>query len=92
MALASSVAWVAPVLNAPKPPAERITLTLTVLNNAREIIFVATGTKKASALRAIFNDQYHNQPLPAALVDPLQGHLKWFVDEAAATQVMMEET
>lgn len=84
--------WVAPVFDAPKPPPERITLTLPVLNNAREIIFVATGTKKASALRAIFNDQYHNQPLPAALVDPLQGHLKWFVDQAAATQVMMEET
>ncbi|MFO8032219.1 MAG: 6-phosphogluconolactonase, partial [Desulfohalobiaceae bacterium] len=35
--------WVAPVYDAPKPPKERITLTLPVINHARQVIFVATG-------------------------------------------------
>lgn len=82
--------WVAPVLDAPKPPAERITLTLPVINYAREVIFVVTGAEKSSALRNIF--QNHNQSLPAALVNPTHGHLRWFVDEAASAQLVMEET
>lgn len=80
--------WVAPVLDAPKPPPERITLTLPVINQAREVIFVVTGAEKASALRAVFYEQDHGQSLPAALVDPSQGHLKWLVDEAAARELI----
>ena len=80
--------WVAPVLDAPKPPPERITLTLPVINEAREVIFVVTGAEKASALRAVFVDQAPGHRLPAALVNPAHGHLKWFVDEAAAAQLV----
>ncbi|MFP4257566.1 MAG: 6-phosphogluconolactonase [Desulfovermiculus sp.] len=79
--------WVAPVLDAPKPPPERITLTLPVINYAREVIFVVTGTEKAPALRAILYEQDHGQNLPAALVDPTHGHLQWLVDEAASHQL-----
>ena len=80
--------WVAPVLDAPKPPAERITLTLPVINQAREVIFVVTGAGKASALRAVFDDQAPGHRLPAALVNPAHGHLKWFIDKAAAEQLV----
>ncbi len=77
--------WVAPVFDAPKPPPERITLTLPIINHSREIIFVATGAEKSFALRKVFQD--HNQSLPAALVNPMLGHLTWFVDEEAAGQL-----
>ncbi|MFO7876958.1 MAG: 6-phosphogluconolactonase [Desulfovermiculus sp.] len=80
--------WVAPVFDAPKPPAERITLTLPVINQAREVIFVVTGAGKASALRAVFDDQDPGHRLPASLVNPAHGHLTWFVDEAAAEQLV----
>ena len=80
--------WVVPVLDAPKPPAERITLTLPVINQAREVIFVATGAGKASALRRVFDSQNHGQSLPAALVNPFHGHLTWYVDKAAAGELV----
>ncbi len=77
--------WVAPVLNAPKPPPERITLTLPLINYTREVIFVVTGAEKSSALRNVF--QNHDQSLPAALVNPVHGQLMWLVDEAASQQL-----
>ncbi len=70
--------WVAEITDSPKPPPERITLTLPVLNYARQIIFVVTGRSKATAMR-----QIAAQPdsLPAGRVQPSAA--LWFVDEAA---------
>jgi len=41
------------VVNAPKPPRVRITLTLEVLRAARRIAFLATGSAKAAAVAAV---------------------------------------
>ncbi|KAI4461573.1 6-phosphogluconolactonase [Holotrichia oblita] len=45
--------WVAPIEDSPKPPPCRITLTLPVVNNARNCIFVATGEDKADIAKVI---------------------------------------
>jgi 6-phosphogluconolactonase len=42
---------VAPVHDAPKPPPDRLTLTLSVLVNARRVIVAAFGASKSAALR-----------------------------------------
>ena len=43
-------AWVVPVLGAPKPPPERVSLGLRALRSARRLLVLATGTDKRVAL------------------------------------------
>jgi 6-phosphogluconolactonase len=76
--------WVVPILDSPKPPPQRITLTLPVLNNACQVAFIATGAGKAAILPQVVAA---GSTLPAHLVQPTSGHLHWFVDEAATANL-----
>jgi len=58
----------------------RITITLPLINAARHVLILVSGTTKAEALARIRS----GQPLPAALVSPVNGRLTWLVDRAAA--------
>lgn len=81
--------WVAPIFDSPKPPPERITLTLPVINNARHIAFIAAGTGKAEVLSEIMASTIPTNKFPAQLVQPVgEGELNWFVDAAAAAKPM----
>ena len=66
---------VVPVYDAPKPPAERISIGLTALKSAGECIVLAAGSNKREALKKI----REGTSLPVALIEPDI----WFVDEAA---------
>lgn len=63
--------------------ADRITLTLPVLNNARCCLFMVTGKEKHDALSKTLN-LLSEPELPAQFVRPTGGDLIWVVDESAA--------
>jgi 6-phosphogluconolactonase len=60
----------------------RLTLTLPVINAARNVVFLVSGEKKAPALRRVMRGG--GASVPAERVRPSVGKLIWFVDEAAA--------
>jgi 6-phosphogluconolactonase len=57
---------VLPVYDAPKPPPERVTLSVNRLSRARGIWFIVTGEGKSEALRKWRN----GAPIPAASIVP----------------------
>ncbi len=67
----------------PERKADRITLTLPVLNNARCCMFLVCGEEKHIALQKSL-DLLAPPTLPAQKVRPSFGELMWIVDEAAA--------
>ncbi len=66
---------------------DRITLTLPVLDRAREVLFLVSGAGKADALAQVFTPAPGSAPNPAARVRPERGALVWIVDRAAASRV-----
>jgi len=74
--------WVAPITDSPKPPPARITLTLSVINNARCCVFALTGEGKAEMAKRILADK---EDLPGARVQPTCGELIWLLDKDAAS-------
>jgi 6-phosphogluconolactonase len=67
--------------------ASRITLTLPALNAARAVLFLVSGSDKASALREVLEGDGPAEKLPSRLVQPVDGELMWFVDRAAACEL-----
>ncbi len=65
-------------------PAERITLTPLILNQAREILFLVTGKSKRLALRMVTQGLEDLVNWPAQRIRPTSGKISWYVDAAAA--------
>jgi 6-phosphogluconolactonase len=70
-----------------KLKASRITLTLPVLNSARCVAFLVSGSDKAPALREVLEGNGPAEKYPSKLVRPTDGKLIWFVDRAAASEL-----
>jgi 6-phosphogluconolactonase len=64
-------------------PYNRITLTLPVINNARNIIFLISGRNKALAMKSILKRKMHS--VPASLVMPRSGRVSYVLDSEAGS-------
>lgn len=64
-------------------PANRVTLTQKVFNEAHEIWFLVTGKNKAEILNTVINGENNLALYPAQRIQPTNGNLVWWIDEEA---------
>ena len=83
--LKDSSHWVVAVHNSPKPPSDRISLTLPVVNNASNVFVIATGSSKRSVIASSLNGP---SELPISQVRPSQGNMIWFLDRDATPSLV----
>jgi 6-phosphogluconolactonase len=67
----------------PRLNAWRVTLTLPVLNAAREILFLVSGKSKSEMVQRIMSNKQPAKELPATMVNPQNGELHWMLDSEA---------
>jgi 6-phosphogluconolactonase len=85
-AITENKKWVAENF-VPKLNTWRITLTYPVINDAREALFIVSGSSKASVVKRILEE---GERLPAQLVQPKNGELVWFLDQPAANSLSQD--
>lgn len=84
-ALEETTAWV--VVNyVPKFATDRLTLTVPILNRAREVLFLVAGADKAERLVEVLEGPHEPTRLPSQLIRPA-GRLFWFIDQQAAAKL-----
>jgi 6-phosphogluconolactonase len=77
--------WIVDIVDAPKPPPSRLTMTLPTLTGARNVCIAAFGAAKAGAMRAAIEDR--RSVLPVARVIREAGDAWVFLDPAAASRL-----
>lgn len=65
----------------------RVTLTVPLINRAKQVAVIAYGTNKADALYEVLAGERNPEKYPAQLLRPEEGEVTWFVDEAAAAKL-----
>jgi 6-phosphogluconolactonase len=68
----------------------RVTLTAPILNQARKIVFLVSGSSKAWVLDQVIHGPRRPEQLPAQLIQPQEGELLWLVDQAAASLIQKD--
>ena len=84
--LAESQRWAAAV-SVPGQDLYRVTLTAPLINQAAMVAFLVAGGAKAGVLREVLHGPPDPARLPAQLIQPHRGELRWLVDLAAAGSI-----
>ena len=75
--------WVIPVFDSPKPPSERISLSLKALEFVDELVIFAVGASKQDALKAARLKRLLPISVASDVVEMNGGEVRWLYDEAA---------
>lgn len=73
--------WVVAVKNAPKPPPERLSMTMPLINNAEQVMVLVSGESKASIVARALSEPIGKYP--CQYVWPMSGTVVWWVDRGA---------
>jgi 6-phosphogluconolactonase len=65
----------------------RVTRTPPGLNSARQLSLLVSGKAKADRLQEVLEGEPQIEPLPAQMIQPINGQVTWLVDQAAATKL-----
>lgn len=72
------------VHDSPKPPSDRISLTLRTLQGAQNVIVLATGSDKRPVISSAVKGSHTPIGLATSIVGTHEGTVTWLVDQAAA--------
>lgn len=64
---------------------ERVSISGSVINGARQVVFLCCGESKVDVVSKVINEM--DSSLPAGKVCPIDGSLTWFLDKAAAKKL-----
>jgi 6-phosphogluconolactonase len=70
-----------------KLAANRLTLTVSAINAARNVRFLVSGQDKAPALKAVLEGPPNPRLYPSQLIHPTDGSLLWMTDESAVSEL-----
>jgi len=65
----------------------RATLTPTLINAARVVAFLVSGSEKAQIVETVLEGETDTRRLPAQLIRPYNGQLIWMLDQTAASRL-----
>ncbi|MES2456000.1 MAG: 6-phosphogluconolactonase [Bacteroidota bacterium] len=65
----------------------RISFTAPLINKASNIAFLVFGENKAAAARQVLEGDKNPSLYPSQLIQPVDGNVTWFMDQAAAAQL-----
>jgi len=66
---------------------KRITFTGKVINNAKNISFLITGSEKSTVISDILNKKNDFRKYPASYINPKNGNLDWYLDSEASKSI-----
>lgn len=72
------------LVNHPESGQQRVTLSGLTINNSKNVAFLVTGNSKKDRVKEIFSHDQISKSYPATHVNPENGELTWWLDEAAA--------
>ncbi len=79
----ASSSWVVPVYDSPKPPSERISLSLMALEHVVELVIFATGAAKKDILRTARLKGGLPIAVAAEVAESNGAEVRWLYDDAA---------